>query len=145
MGAGVIGKVQAAAQGTTLGIIGAEHHPIHPGLHQRSCAHGAGFQGHKQGAAVETPVAQHLRRLLQGHQFGMAERIAFPFPLVASPADATSGSIQDHGRHRHFTGTSGAVCFPHQPTHPQNLLLRRQSHRRRRRLGHDRCHEAPAD
>lgn len=49
-------NIADTATGTGPGFEGTENDGIHPGIHQRSSAHRARFQGHDECAARETPT-----------------------------------------------------------------------------------------
>lgn len=118
MGTWVAAEIEAAPQSSPLRVSGTEHHASHPGLHQGASAHRAGFEGHQQGAVVEAPVGAQPCRLLQGHQFGMSERLLIPFAPVAAPADRSSPAIQHHRRHRDLPLGSNRFGAAQQPLHP---------------------------
>src|SRR5690606_21744918 len=56
-------------------------------MHDRPAAHDAGLQRHIQCAAGQTVVAQCLRRIAQGHDFGMGRRIVPAYGLVVAAPD----------------------------------------------------------
>ena len=118
MGTWVTAEIQAAPQRPPLRVSGTEHHASHPGLHKGAGAHRAGFEGHQQGAIVEAPVGAQPRRLLQGHKFGMSERLLIPFASVAAPADRPTLPIQHHRRHRDLPFGSHRFGAAQQPLHP---------------------------
>ncbi len=122
MGAGVADQIQAAAQGPTLGVAGAEHHPAHPGLDRRPRAHAAGLQGHHQGAAVQPPVAQHPCRLGHGADLGMAQGVLVTVAAVAAPAHTAALGVQHHCGHRNFPASPHGRCPAQQAFHPELQL-----------------------
>ena len=102
MRAGVGSQIEAAAQGTTLGICCPEHYGAHARLHQCSCAHGAGLQAHHQSAAIQAPVTPQSAGLAEGHDLRVAEGIGPGFPSVAPPANAAACLIKNHCSYRNL-------------------------------------------
>ncbi len=99
-------QVDDAAGGAGLRIARAENHAFDARMHDRAGAHGAGFQGHIQGATGQAVVAQTGRRVTQGHDFSMRRRIVPTDGLIETATDDLA--IADNQRtHRHFTGSAG--------------------------------------
>jgi hypothetical protein len=96
-------QVDHAAGRPGLRVARTEHDAPDAGMHDRAGAHGAGFQGHVQGAARQTVVAQARGGIAQGHDFGMGGGIVAADRLVEAAPDHFA---VDH--HQAPTGTSPA-------------------------------------
>ncbi len=122
VGRGGLTQIKAAAQSPPLRVRRSEDHLSHAGLHQRPGAHGAGFQGHQQGVAIETPVTAQTGGLRQGHELSVTERIGLRLTAVAAPADGPPPGIEHHGRHGHLSLLTRCGGAPQQPLHPQHQV-----------------------
>lgn len=89
-----------------FGIGSSEDQPVNPRMNHGSGTHGARFQRHVEGAAVEPVVAEASRRFTKGHDFSVGRRVNVPNDPVLSFAD--DGAVRNNYRtDRHFTGLSG--------------------------------------
>jgi len=118
----MVGEIQATPKGAAFWVHCPVDHLAHPGLHQGTSAHGAGFKGHQQAAAVEAPVAPEGSRLPERHQFGMAQGILLAMAHVAAPADGHPLFIENHGRHRHLPLHSHPMGKAQQAPHPEVVV-----------------------
>ena len=55
---GRVKTLQTARHGAAFGIMGAEHQPCHPGMHNRADTHQAGLQGDVEGGIGKPVIAQ---------------------------------------------------------------------------------------
>lgn len=92
-------------------VIGTENHAGN--TKEGSClgAHGAGFQGDRQGAIAKPRLAQMLRRCAQGEHFGMGRGVMAGFNLITRPRQHLAGLVGHHGAHRHLAAGSGGAGF----------------------------------
>jgi len=130
VGARVLGQIKAATQPPSLQISGPEYHASHAGLHEGPSAHGTRFQGHKQRALVEPPVAQNPGGLTQGDQFGMPERVLIGFTPVATVTDAVPLVIKNDCSNGYFSVSARFIRTGDQhlhPAHPLPLIVQRPS------------------
>lgn len=91
-----------------LRVHGAKDKARHPGLHERTGAHGTRFQRHVQSDARQSPDTQMLSRCIQREDFGMGEGIAVHLSAVETRSDDVS--IMD--RHRTDRDLSECRGFP---------------------------------
>jgi hypothetical protein len=99
-------------------------------LNQGTCAHGTGFQGHQQGAVIETPVTTQTASLTNGHQLSVPKRIIVQLPLVDAMADAAAMVIQDNGTNGNLSSFPETARALNQTPHPGLHLRGRQFDRR---------------
>lgn len=116
--AAVAGEVDHRPARTRFRIVGAPDHQPDPRLATGGDAHGTGFEGHVEGAVLESEIAGERRRLADRQNLGMCRRIVEIASAIAGPADDLTRT-NDHGPDR-------------------NLIALR----RRRRLGQSGRHEA---
>jgi hypothetical protein len=95
-------------------------------LNQGTCAHGTGFQGHQQGAVIETPVTTQTAGLLNRHQFSMPKRVIVQLPLVDAMADAAASVIQNNGANGNLSALPETASALNQTLHPRLHLRGRQ-------------------
>ena len=112
------GKVDCSSQSSPLGVMGSKDHRSHAGLDKGAGTHRTRFQRDQHGAAVEPPVTQQGGGLTQGHQFGVPQRILMVLAAIASMADASSISIEDHGADWDLTGLTDLPGPLQQDLHP---------------------------
>jgi len=118
----MVGEIQATPKRAALWVTCPIDHLAHPGLHQGARAHGAGFKGHQQAAAVEPPVAPQCGSLPERHQFGVAQGILLAMAHVAAPADGHPPFIQNNRRHRHLSLRSHPMGEAQQASHPEVVV-----------------------
>jgi hypothetical protein len=86
-----------------LGVGRTKDHALEPGVQHRAAAHGAGFQRHVQGAAVEPVVAQVLGGRAQGRDLGVCGGVVLRDRCISTGAD--HDAVLHHDRaHRHLAG-----------------------------------------
>src|SRR5207249_3109758 len=73
--AGVLDQAPDRAGGAQLGVQRPEYQALEPRLRDRPGAHGAGLQGHVEGAAEEAPAPQTARGLAHRVELGVAGRV----------------------------------------------------------------------
>jgi len=115
---GMTGKVEGASQRPSFWIVGSEHHPSHPGLHQCSGTHRARLQRDQECAVGESPASPQPCRPGQGHQFRVAEGILLEVAAIAAPAHGPPLSIEHHGGHGNLPFPTHLIGPPQQPLHP---------------------------
>ncbi len=100
-----------------LGVGGAVHHPVQPGVQHGAAAHGAGLQRHVQRAAVEPVVAQAPGRGPQRHDLRMCRGIVAGDGRIAAPCYQFAAA--DHHRAHGNLAARGGLCrFLQRDPHP---------------------------
>ena len=86
-----------------------------------AAAHGAGFERHIEGAAVQPVVAERLRRRAQGHDLGVGGGVVAIDGRVAAGGD--HATVLHHDRaHRHFAGVGRRAGFGQRLAHEVRVV-----------------------
>lgn len=99
----IANNVPHRPHGARLGLPRPEHEPIEPGEGDRTGAHRAGLQGHRDGATGQAPtITDHRDGRPDREHFGMRRRIRSGLSGVGRRRDDTSVEIDDHSTYRNI-------------------------------------------
>ena len=95
--AAIADDVPEGADGTGLGLPGAEDDAGDAGQHEGAGAHGAGLDGDGEGAALEAPaVAEAGGGGAEGEDLGMGGGVAEALPGVAGGGELVAVTVDDY-------------------------------------------------
>ena len=101
---------------------------VQPRVQDGAGAHGTGLQRGDQRAAIQSVVAQGLRRRAQGEHFGVGRRVVGADRGVVAGGDHTA--ILEHDRaHRHLAQGGGGLCLLQRQAHGLFIAQRAFGHR----------------
>lgn len=108
-GVAVADEIPQGATGPGFGVPGAEDDGVDPGQGGRPGAHGAGFEGDDEGAAVESPVLTTPGGFAEGDDLGVPGGIVVDLPGVGAGSDDLSSRVDDDGSDGHISRLT--CCF----------------------------------
>ncbi len=103
----VADDVPQTADGTGLGVVGAEHHPRHPGEDGRTGAHRAGLEGDDEGAARQAPLPPARGGRTQRDDLGVPGGVAPRLADVVPAPDGRTAGVEDDRADRDVPGLEG--------------------------------------
>ncbi len=95
---------------TRFGIGGGKDEPLEARVDHGSRAHGAWFERHVEGAAVEPVIAQRYRRRAHGHDLGVCGRVVVAQNAILAAAD-DHVFVDGHGPDGHLSGFGSRTGF----------------------------------
>ena len=118
-------QIKQTAHGAEADILSAVHHPGDPCIHNGAGTHGAGLQGHVQGASDEAPSAQGAAGLINGLDLRVSESVFDSLPAVASLTDDATVP-HDHASYGDFAILCRFLCELQRTGHIFHVFFHRR-------------------